>query len=133
APGVRPAKKPMTLNARAVSRGYFAVMDVPLVRGRDFAATDSGAERTPIIIGDDFAHQVWGETDPIGRRLDLVDRNPARPVFMPAPPARATASTPRPCGGPESPRASTCGPPDQRWTPSRCSSTRRASRCREPR
>jgi predicted permease len=89
-PGVVANRNRMTINARAVSPGYFAVMDIPIVRGRDFEPADGAVSATPIIIGDDFARQLWGDANPIGRRLDLADRNPPSPIFMPSP---STAST----------------------------------------
>ncbi len=53
------------------------VVDVPLVRGRDF--TDSeGATRTPVaVINQAMAKRLWLDEDPIGRRFRLTgDQTP---------------------------------------------------------
>jgi predicted permease len=51
----------------AAPPGYFAMMSLPFVLGRDFEPADrtGGA----IVIGTSTARRFWGDTDPIGRRL----------------------------------------------------------------
>jgi predicted permease len=70
--------------------GYFALMDIPLVRGREFVAADQqaasasahmiedgrglvmvrpGNASSVIVIGSDLASKLWGTADPIGRRF----------------------------------------------------------------
>jgi cell division protein FtsX len=48
--------------------GYFALMSVPLVLGRDFdaSAIDDDSE---IVIGAGLARRLWGDANPLGRRL----------------------------------------------------------------
>jgi len=52
----------------AAPPGYFAMMSMPFVLGRDFnpAGTDGDGS---IIIGAGTARRLWGDADPIGRRL----------------------------------------------------------------
>jgi predicted permease len=57
------------LSARRVPAEYFGVLDIPIVRGRNFSAQDSRASGA-IIIGADVARRLWGDADPIGRRLE---------------------------------------------------------------
>ena len=58
------------LNARldGVAPGYFSLMGIPIVRGRDFTAADQ-REQAAVIIGSDLAHMLWGSADPLGKRL----------------------------------------------------------------
>ena len=58
----------------AVTPGYFSLLDIPIVRGRNFtdaesanAAQQSGTR--PVIISETAARTLWGEGDPIGRTL----------------------------------------------------------------
>ncbi len=51
-----------------VGVGYFGLMDVPFVRGRDFTSTELNGGPV-VIIGSDLARTLWGTADPIGRRL----------------------------------------------------------------
>jgi predicted permease len=56
------------VRAQAAPPGYFSLMGVPIVRGRDFDAArreDSAA----IVIGAAAATRLWPGADPIGRRL----------------------------------------------------------------
>lgn len=62
-------------------RGYFGAMGVSVVRGRDFSAGDYAqahhdAMRPPmfdaVVIGQGLARRLWGNADPIGRRLVLA-------------------------------------------------------------
>lgn len=48
---------------------YFAAMDIPLVRGREFLDRDSAEAVTPIVIATDFAAQIFGAVDPVGKRM----------------------------------------------------------------
>jgi cell division protein FtsX len=50
--------------------GYFDLMSLPVVLGRDFRAPD--ASDTGIVIGARLARDLWGDANPIGRRLTGV-------------------------------------------------------------
>jgi predicted permease len=56
------------LRLRAAPPGYFAMMGLPFVLGRDFEPADASAGGA-IIIGTGTARRLWGDADPIGRRL----------------------------------------------------------------
>jgi hypothetical protein len=67
---------PVTAKMDVVTPGYFDLVGVPLVLGRDAAApSDTSAA---IIIGSDLARQVFGDASPIGRRFRDLSSPPTR-------------------------------------------------------
>lgn len=58
----------VTARVHGAPPGYLALMGPPIVRGRDFTASDDPGDR-PIIIGEGLARTLWGDADPIGQRL----------------------------------------------------------------
>jgi predicted permease len=85
------AYEPMQGNLTAAPKGWFEAFDIPIVRGRDF---DRGEYTEPshdpallpvydaVIVGSDVARRLWGDADPIGRRLviGLADRSGSAPM-----------------------------------------------------
>jgi putative ABC transport system permease protein len=63
-----------------VTPGYFSVLGVPMIRGRDFdPAAGTGAART-VIISQVLADRFFPGRDPVGRQLRFTpDRNAADP------------------------------------------------------
>lgn len=60
---------PTTITLEGAAPGWFAMVDVPIMFGRDVQLSDTiGAERN-IVIGSDLAQRLWGSANPIGRRL----------------------------------------------------------------
>ena len=59
-------------NIRFVSTGYFRTLHIPLVAGRDFA--DSDRKHWTAIISQSLARKLWGNTDPVGRKLIDIGR-----------------------------------------------------------
>ena len=89
--GLEPAE-PQQVRGIAAPAGYFPLMGLSIVRGRDFDAAErsatrgqgagilergqrSGGDDGAIIIGSGLARRLWGGADPIGRRLVSVGRN----------------------------------------------------------
>ena len=74
---------PQQVRGIAAPAGYFPLMGISIVRGRDFDAAERNATRPQgagidegaIIIGSGLARRLWGGADPIGRRLVSVGRN----------------------------------------------------------
>jgi putative ABC transport system permease protein len=63
-----------------VGPGYFAVMGIDLLRGRDFSPADE-AGRTPVaIVNDAFVQRYLDGQDPVGRRLVDLGSRDAVPV-----------------------------------------------------
>jgi predicted permease len=52
-----------------VSRRYFEVIGVPVVRGRDFDERDGPSGPLVAIVSQTFATRFFGDQDPIGRRI----------------------------------------------------------------
>jgi hypothetical protein len=54
---------------RIVSPGYFKVMNIPLLRGRDFTDADDNKAPHVLIVSQATVKTFWGDADPIGRTL----------------------------------------------------------------
>lgn len=80
--GLEPAS-PQHVRGIAAPAGYFPLMGISFVRGRDFDAAErspgrgqsAGIEEGAIVIGSGLARRLWGGADAIGRRLVSVGRN----------------------------------------------------------
>ncbi len=57
----------VSIDIATVAPGFFNVVRIPLLRGRDFAVTDDAAAPHVAIINESFAKTYWPGTDPIGR------------------------------------------------------------------
>lgn len=62
APGARPVD--MVVESYNVGPDYFAMYDIPILRGRGFAAGDG---RGRVIVGERLARTLWPDLDPVGR------------------------------------------------------------------
>jgi putative ABC transport system permease protein len=62
---------------RVVSAGYFAALDVPVLRGREFEARDTADAPLAAVINAKFARQRFADQDPIGHRIKIG--NPTGP------------------------------------------------------
>jgi predicted permease len=60
---------------RAISEGFLPSLHIPVVRGRNFAATE--AERVA-LVDENLANKYWPGADPLGQRvaIDIVDSQP---------------------------------------------------------
>ena len=58
---------------RVVSPGYFAVMGIEVLRGREFVSTDLEDAQEVVIINESMARAYFGDRDPIGQRIAWVD------------------------------------------------------------
>lgn len=58
------------LNLEGAAPGWFTLVDVPLILGRDVALADTAAPDRPLVIGSDLARELWGDANPIGRTLE---------------------------------------------------------------
>ncbi|MEW5928255.1 MAG: FtsX-like permease family protein [Gemmatimonadota bacterium] len=75
----------------AAPEGYFGAFEIPVVRGRGFAAAEyanpSGDPLRPlsvgaVIVGGDLARRLWGGADPLGRRLVMAGASGAAPMVV---------------------------------------------------
>jgi putative ABC transport system permease protein len=67
-PQVGPGQGPMA-DQLVVTPGYFGTMEIPLLRGRDFTASDRDGGDRVAVISRSVAERTWGREDPIGRRI----------------------------------------------------------------
>ena len=65
-PELSPRDQP-SVAVRRITPGYLKAMQIPLLRGRDVADSDTEV----ILLGRSAAKMLWGEEDPIGRRVML--------------------------------------------------------------
>ena len=70
---------PPTFLARRVTPGYFGVMGIPLIEGREFTADDHNARTGSIIISESIKREFWPEVSAIGKRITTAGA-PARVV-----------------------------------------------------
>jgi predicted permease len=52
-----------------VGPGFFTTMGIPLLRGRDFASTDTEKTQNVAILSRSYARQLFGDESPIGHRV----------------------------------------------------------------
>ena len=60
---------PMNANVAWITEGYFDAMGIPLLAGRPLTAQDNAQSQPVVIINRRLARQVFGEQDPIGKRV----------------------------------------------------------------
>jgi predicted permease len=58
---------------RPVSDGYFSAIGMPILRGREFSASDREDVPWVVVINEAMARQYWGEEDPLGKRIHFGD------------------------------------------------------------
>jgi predicted permease len=68
----RPEDVPLA-NYRAVDERYFAAMEIPVLRGRAFAPSDTPAAAPIVLVNRTLAERYWPGGDPVGARLRIDD------------------------------------------------------------
>jgi predicted permease len=61
----------ITLSANAVGPGFFDVLGIQRLSGRDFVSSDTPASVPVAIVSLGAARELWGERDPVGEELAL--------------------------------------------------------------
>jgi predicted permease len=59
-----------------VSNDYFETTRIPLLKGRAFTPADTGASTPVAIVSQSLARRYFGDADPIGRRISLIEKSP---------------------------------------------------------
>jgi len=54
-----------------IGPGYFSVMGIRLIRGRDFTVNDRSGSPTVVVINEEFATRHFAGLDPVGRQILL--------------------------------------------------------------
>jgi putative ABC transport system permease protein len=70
----------LSVGFRAATGGYFRALGVPVSRGRTF--TDGPDDRGTVMINERAARTMWGDGDPLGRRIrfgSLKNQDPSNP------------------------------------------------------
>lgn len=70
---------PVLLPYHAVTPGYFTLLGIPLLAGRDFTAADTATAPHVIIVSRALAERYWPGREPIGRRLKNGPRDSDAP------------------------------------------------------
>jgi predicted permease len=58
-----------SVHVEGAAPGWFAMLEVPIVLGRDVSLADTAETDHPVVIGSDLARELWGDANPIGRTL----------------------------------------------------------------
>ena len=61
---------------RSVTPDYFAVLGIPVVRGRGFREEDRATDRNGVILNDALARRMFPNQDPLGKQLQPGLRSP---------------------------------------------------------
>ena len=69
-PEPKPGEAP-TVAVRAVSPGYFEIMNVPLRKGRYFAPSDRQGTQPVVIVNDVLARDFYPGEDPVGKQVRI--------------------------------------------------------------
>ena len=64
---------------RSVSPQYFRVLKIPLLRGRAFTETDTGASARVVIVNDAMAKKYWPKEDALGQQI-VIGKGPGAPI-----------------------------------------------------
>jgi predicted permease len=65
------ASSPRMVQYFDVGPRYFATLETPLVRGREFEASDDPRSSPVVVVNDAMARAVWGTADAVGRLIAL--------------------------------------------------------------
>ena len=71
----------MILQRATVPPGYFRLMGIPLLEGRDFTGMDGESKPLVIVVNETFARRFFGGHDPIGRKV-RVEHYPATVIGL---------------------------------------------------
>lgn len=74
--GTQPSSSRTTsVHVESTSAGYFGLLGIPMVQGRDLAEDDVNARDLPVVIDSDLARELWGNTNVIGKKFEQRYRN----------------------------------------------------------
>jgi predicted permease len=59
----------VNFNYNFVGRGYFKTMGIPILEGREFVDSDRSSSPEVVIINENLARQVFGNTNPVGHTI----------------------------------------------------------------
>lgn len=68
------AEEAVRTNLEGTAPGYFALQNIPMLRGRELVVADSAGGDMAVVIDSELARGFWGHADPVGRRLAVTPR-----------------------------------------------------------
>ena len=67
-----------------IGEGFFSMMDIRLVRGRDFTELDGPGSEPVAIVSESLAARLWPAEDPLGKRVrPIAERDRGEPAPVP--------------------------------------------------
>jgi putative ABC transport system permease protein len=67
----------ISIDTNVVATNYFAVMGIPIVRGRGFIASDGDDQAAPVaIVNETLARRYWPEGNAVGKQMSLGGNTP---------------------------------------------------------
>jgi len=72
------AEEPTRVHVEGTAPGYFAMLEIPILRGREMSAEDTAGAAAAIVIDSELARELWGGVDPVGKRLTSGDTRTTR-------------------------------------------------------
>jgi predicted permease len=69
---VAPGDEPTPVRVAAATADYFPALQIPLRRGRTFAATDVAGSPPVVVVNEAFARAIFGDENPIGKWLTFA-------------------------------------------------------------
>jgi predicted permease len=81
----RPSKQDQTFRFNMVSKEYFPVLRIPLMRGRIWDATEEHRGAAVVVINQTFAKRYFPNEDPVGHSLKFPDVTAQPPFLLTAP------------------------------------------------
>jgi putative ABC transport system permease protein len=79
-PAAIPNDKSISSAWRLIHGDYFGTMQIPVLKGTGFENLPASQARNSIVISASLARILWGDTDPLGRQVNLGSGN--RPVTI---------------------------------------------------
>jgi putative ABC transport system permease protein len=61
----------ISMDYQVVSRDCFSTLNIPVLRGRSFTASDTENSARVIVINDAMARRYWPNEDPVGKRMAI--------------------------------------------------------------
>jgi predicted permease len=77
----RPNGARLSITTGAVDPGYFGTMDIDLLAGRDFTASDTSSGEPVVVLNERLAMALWADTSAIGERV-LIGCDEAVPAAV---------------------------------------------------
>ncbi len=67
---VSPANESMETQVAIISPNYFHTMQIPIAKGRDFAAQDTKSSQRVVIVSEAFANRYWPGQEALGKQVN---------------------------------------------------------------